>query len=179
LTSTYNVNTYGDAALGLGSLIKGGITALGKADDISFFGATNSGEAFLNANSANARVLLREDLASQAGVPRNISDVWGTSLDDIGRSLEMDGATFTYGKRATSNAESLKVSGHPEISEVVAHPGGGQHVGPYYKFDMKDGSQIKIIDPSNYRPKTILDKTTFYNQQGEQIKLINGKWVNQ
>ncbi len=38
---------------------------------------------------------MREDLARQAGIPRSIETVWGSSLDDLKASYEMDGWTIT------------------------------------------------------------------------------------
>ena len=68
----------------------------------------------MTANSANARVLLREDLASQAGIHRNIvenpSSVWGSSLDDLKYSLTMDGATVeNVAAKGSGNAQVFNV----------------------------------------------------------------------
>ncbi|RYE37489.1 MAG: hypothetical protein EOP48_28635 [Sphingobacteriales bacterium] len=138
---------------------------------------SQSDATLLNPKSSNARVFLREDLARQAGIPRNINEVWGASLEDLRKSFEMDNVKLTYFKKADSDAESYILTGHPDVKSVVVHPGGGVHSGKYYKFEMNDGSKIKIIDPSTYNPRTIQENTTFYNQTGQKIIHENYTWV--
>ncbi|MBI6711053.1 hypothetical protein YA0599_22830 [Pseudomonas syringae] len=53
---------------------------------------------------------MREDLAAQAGIPRDIagnpSIVWGKSIDYIKQSLTMDGATLTPKVKASSSGNA-------------------------------------------------------------------------
>lgn len=117
------------------------------------------------ATSATTRVGLREDLAGQAGIPRNIvenpSSIWGGSIDDIKQSFTMGGATATLSTKASSsgNAQVYKVDGSATgIKEIQYSPstvdGVNQstHIGEYYKITYGGGSKIKIVDPSTYRP---------------------------
>jgi hypothetical protein len=135
---------------------------------------------------------LREDLAAQSGIPREIKDVWGTSIDDLKQSFKMDGATITpISPRASSsgNAQIFKVEGSADVAQIQYSPATtdplATHQGQYYKITFTDDSQAKIIDPNTYKVQfggagntPTLDKNTiFYNPQGKQINFINGKWV--
>ena len=60
---------------------------------------------------------------------------------------------------------------------MIVHPGDGTHGGAYYKFDMIDGTEIKVIDPLQYVSGTINKNTIFYNQSGQRIIKVNGYWV--
>ncbi len=129
----------------------------------------------VNPMSANSRVILREQLAAQAGVPRKLEEFWGASLDDIKRAFEMDGAvlTTTSGK----HGEGFKLGGHELVEQVYKSNGGSRHGGPYIKFDMKDGSQIKIMEPSNYLPGTIQPGQRFYDRNLTEYIRVNSAWV--
>lgn len=143
------------------------------------------------ASLATARVGLRENLAGQAGIPRNIveapANIWGKSIDSIERSFKMDGATLVRipPKAGTSgNAKVYRVDGGATgIKEIQYSPSTANalekstHVGEYYKITYFDGSKAKVIDPLGYRPKfrgpgdPIYDKNTIYlNPQGLKVK---------
>lgn len=145
-------------------------------------GASNTGPA----SSAANRVGLRESLALEAGIPRNIaqnpSGVWGSSLDDLKQSFSMDGATVTTkAPRASSsgNAQIFTVENSATgIKEVQFSPASdvNTHLGQYYKLTSADGSKIKIIDPIKYTPSfkpngmPLYDKNTVYlNPQGQHV----------
>lgn len=130
------------------------------------------------ANAATG-ALLREDLARQAGIPRSIETVWGSSLDDLKASYEMDGWTITdKAPRASSSGNSqiftidAPQGGGPVVNQVQYSPAStaSEHAGQYYKFSYSDGATVKVIDPATYRvtgwPET---NTTFYNQAGNKI----------
>lgn len=77
---------------------------------------------------------MRNDLAVQAGIPRSLDKVWGSSIDYLVQAYKMDGAKLVPkpDKPGTSgNAKAFTVEGHPEIKEVQYHPGGGQHDAEY------------------------------------------------
>ncbi|MDU9393746.1 hypothetical protein [Pseudomonas sp. zfem002] len=119
------------------------------------------------ANSMAARIGLREDLAAQAGIPRNMveapSNIWGKSIDDIQQSFKMDGAKLTYvppKPGSSKNAQVYKVEGGATgIKEIQYGPSTvgkdvkSTHVGEYYKVTYTDGSKAKVVDPLTYRPK--------------------------
>ncbi|WP_152225892.1 hypothetical protein [Pseudomonas sp. SCB32] len=152
------------------------------------------------ANSMAARIGLREDLAAQAGIPRNMvespANIWGKSVDDIQQSFKMDGAKLTYvpPKTGTSgNAQVYKVEGGTTgIKEIQYSPStvSGDvksiHVGEYYKVTYVDGSKAKVIDPLTYRPTfqgpstPIYDANTVYlNLQGQKVLLnpVANTWI--
>ena len=53
------------------------------------------------------------------------------------------------------------MKGHPEISQVQIHPGGGRHGGSYYKISTTTQGTIKVVDSSTYKPSV-----------GEKAKII-------
>ncbi|WP_439870493.1 two-partner secretion domain-containing protein [Pseudomonas syringae] len=140
------------------------------------------------ATSPLARDGLREDLAAQAGIPRDIagnpSSLWGKSIDDIKQSLTMDGATLTPKLKASSsgNAQVYTVEGSTTgIKEIQYSPSTigdnvlSTHKGEYYKLTYADGSKVKVVDPVAYRPtfssgSPIYDANTKYlNPQGQKV----------
>lgn len=149
------------------------------------------------ASSALARVGLREDLAAEAGIPRNIGEkpanVWGASLEDLKQSFKMDGEEVAdKPARASSsgNAQIFTVKDNPYgIREVQFSPESdvSSHGAQYYKITYADGSKVKIIDPnSNYKlsfdnkGQPIYDKNTSYlNPEGKEIIFDpkTNKWV--
>ena len=165
-------------------------TGKAAANDADFGGAKATGAAEVPATSAIARVGLRDDLAAQAGIPRNIaelpSSMWGKSIDDIKQSLMLDGASLTPKPplAGTSGKEQVfNVEGHPTIKEVEFHPGGGTHGdSPYYKLvtTEKIGAkniEIRVIDPSpDFRPGTITRYQQYYDAQGNPLKYEGGEW---
>lgn len=100
---------------------KTGFVDTGKAaaNDADFGGAKATGAAEVPATSAIARVGLRDDLAAQAGIPRNIaelpSSMWGRSIDDIKQSLMLDGASLT------PKPPLAGTSGKAQVFNVVGH----------------------------------------------------------
>ncbi|MCR8931695.1 MULTISPECIES: two-partner secretion domain-containing protein [unclassified Pseudomonas] len=151
------------------------------------------------ATSAISRVGLKEDLAGQAGIPRdmigNPSSVWGRSIDDIKQSLTMDGATATLSTKSktSGNAQVYEISGSATgIKEIQYSPSTvdsvnkSTHIGEYYRITYSDNTSVKVVDPDTYRPQfkgpnePIYDKDTlFMNPQGQEV-LFNpatNKWV--
>ncbi|AMO95564.1 hypothetical protein CFter6_2898 [Collimonas fungivorans] len=156
----------------------GGLMGVGRAQT----GASSTGPA----TSAANRVGLRESLAMDAGIPRNIAEnpsgVWGSSLDDLKQSFVMDGATVTTKTphaSSSGNAQIFTVENSATgIKEVQFSPASdvSTHTGQYYKLTNTDGSKIKIVDPNSYAPSfkpngmPLYDKNTVYlNPQGQQV----------
>lgn len=125
---------------------------------------------------------MRNDLAVQAGIPRKLDKVWGSSIDDLAQAYKMDGATLVPkpSKTGTSGkAQAFTVEGHPTIKEVQYHPGGGRHDGEYYKFTYKDGTEVRVIDSSTgFKPGTITSYQQYYDKQGSRLKYEAGEWKN-
>ena len=138
------------------------------------------------ATSLVSRAGLREDLAAQANIPRNIvenpSGIWGSSIDQLKQSFEMDGATVTpISPRSSSSgfAEVFNVDNSATgIKQIERHPGGGAHGDAlYYKIVKSDGSEIRIIDTSKtFNPGTITSKQTYLNSIGQKLKYENSAW---
>ncbi|OCT20845.1 hypothetical protein A6E19_08405 [Pseudomonas putida] len=179
----------GMATLGIPA-IKGGAGPVVVADSKVAGGAKATGAAEVPATSAIARVGLRDDLAAQAGIPRNIaespSSMWGKSIDDIKQSLTLDGASVTPKAPlagTSGKAQVFSVEGHPAIKEVEFHPGGGTHGdSPYYKIisTAKIGNkniEIRVIDPSpDFSPGTITRYQQYYDTHGNRLKYEGGEW---
>lgn len=183
----------------VGAVQSAAISALFGAAAGKYFGGKVGGELVggakatateVPATSAIARVGLRDDLAAQAGIPRNIaespSSMWGKSIDDIKQSLTLDGASLTPKAPlagTSGKAQVFNVEGHPTIKEVEFHPGGGTHGdSPYYKLVSveKVGNkniEIRVIDPSpDFSPGTITRYQQYYDTQGNRLKYEGGEW---
>lgn len=102
---------------------------------------------------------MREDLASQAGIPRNIvenpSSVWGSSLDDLKYSFTMDGATVeNVAAKGSGNAQVFNVKGSATVIKQVQYSPStvdsppslqSDHIGEYYKLTFNGDSKIKLL----------------------------------
>ncbi len=147
-------------------------------------GVYNPNTYGIPATSAHARVYLRENYAALAGIPRRIDQIWGSSIDDLARSFQMDGATVTLkAPRGSSSrkAKIYKVEGRPFVKEIQKHPGGATHgKGEYYKITYKDDVEIRIIDPnSGFNPLAIKEgKQFYYDNHGHPIDYdsVNKRW---
>ncbi|NWE72510.1 DUF637 domain-containing protein [Pseudomonas gingeri] len=150
------------------------------------------------ASSSLSREGMREFLAAEAAIPRNIVEVpwsvWGSSVDNLKMSFTMDGAMTAPSVRGSSsgNAQVFDVIGSATgIVKVQYSPSTvgkevrSDHVGEYYKITYKDGSKVKVVDPYEYRPtfkngEPIYDKNTiYYNPQGKKVVFESSKnlWV--
>ncbi|KPA91277.1 filamentous hemagglutinin family N-terminal domain [Pseudomonas asplenii] len=152
------------------------------------------------ATSAVAGAGLREDLAAQAGLPRdmvgNPSSVWGKTIEQIKQALTMDGANATVSikKNTSGNAQVYEIEGSATgIVKIQYSPSTmgrdvprSLHTGEYYKLTYKDGSEVKVIDPVGYRPKfygpdrpIIESHVTYLNPAGQEVKFIpkTNTWV--
>ncbi|VEG12946.1 Possible hemagglutinin (DUF637) [Moraxella cuniculi] len=128
----------------------------------------------------------REDLARQAGIPRDIinnpTSIWGKAADQIKQSLEMDGAVVTkkpHRARSSGNGQVYEVKGGSSgIGEFEYHAGGGVHGAPYYKIVKNDGTIVKIIEKnSGYKPGTITRNQIYLNPQGQRLIYKGEKWM--
>lgn len=116
----------------------------------------------------------------QAGIPRSLDKVWGSSIEDLVQAYKMDGAKLVPKppKPGTSgNAQAFTVEGHPAIKEVQYHSGGGRHDAEYYKFTYKDGTEVRVIDSSaGFKPGKITKYQQYYDKQGNRLKYEAGQW---
>lgn len=127
---------------------------------------------------------LKNDLADQAGIPNNIDllkpdNIWGLKGQDLLTHYSLKGYSprLRPPRAGTSGkAQVIELEGHPEILRVQYHPGGGVHGGSYIKYTMRNGSEVKVIDPSTYIPRSIGNKTQFYNQNGDSLIYDKGVW---
>lgn len=93
-----------------------------------------------------------------------VDDVVGNPRSVAGRSAEDIAAQFTAaGYRATvqqstkkgtsGNAVQVRVEGHPEITNIQVHPGGGRHTpegSPYWKISTSTTGKTWVI-PGDFR----------------------------
>ncbi len=132
---------------------------------------------------------LKEQLAQQAGIPRDIvnnpASLSGKTVDQIKQSFEMDGAVLELSKANSKQsgkaiAYNVKQSASG-IKQVQYHPGNGIHEGDqYYKIVKTDGTEIRIFDPvkdKDFKPGTITSKQIYMNQQGQVLQYTtNSGW---
>ncbi|TCQ95032.1 hypothetical protein [Neorhizobium sp. JUb45] len=131
------------------------------------------------ASSIVAQDLLRNELAIRSGIPRNISQVAGSSFEDLATSYRLDGATVTRGTptaSSTAGIEILNIQNHKLVKQVEIHPGGGSHdSGKYYKFTYHDGTTVRVIDTSQrFIPGQIFDNQHYYDFAGNPITYVKG-----
>lgn len=90
--------------------------------------------------------------------------IWGRSTDDIAKDFKAAGyqVNVRQSSRGSGQAVIIEVKGHPEISQIQYHPGGGRHGGSYYKVSTTTQGTMKVVDPSTYKPT-----------QGEKATIIN------
>lgn len=187
----FGAATAGGAALGVGGFGSLGLKEVAATADAAAarnvetvtggaLGAKGTGAADIPATSSIARDGLRNDLAMQAGIPRSLDKVWGSSIDDLAQAYRMDGAKLVPKppKPETSgNAQAFTVEGHPTIKEVQYHSGGGRHDAEYYKFTYRDGTEVRVIDSgSGFKPGTITKYQQYYDKQGNRLKYDAGQW---
>lgn len=81
--------------------------------------------------------------------------LWGKSAGDIQKIFTDAGfdAAVSQSKRKGSSklAKVVKIKGHPEIQQIMVHPGGGRHIGAYYKISTSTKGKIKVVDPKTYK----------------------------
>jgi RHS repeat-associated protein len=89
--------------------------------------------------------------------------IWGRSIDEIVKDFTNAGykVNVRQSSRGSGQAVIIEVKGHPEISQIQIHPGGGRHGGSYYKISTTTQGTIKVVDSSTYKPST-----------GEKAKII-------
>lgn len=92
----------------------------------------------------------------------------GRSTDDIAKDFQAAGYQVNVRQsiRGSGQAVIIEVKGHPEISQIQIHPGGGRHGGSYYKVSTTTQGTIKVVDPKTYKPSAG-EKATIINKPKE------------
>lgn len=94
--------------------------------------------------------------------------IWGRSADDIVKDFQAAGyqVNIRQSTRGSGQAVIIEVKGHPEISQIQYHPGGGRHGGGYYKVSTTMQGTMKVVDPITYKP-TQGEKATIISKSRE------------
>ncbi|WP_338046644.1 RHS repeat-associated core domain-containing protein [Polyangium spumosum] len=85
---------------------------------------------------------------------KNPKSIWGKSADEIADELRKAGykVKVEQSTRGSKLSQQIRVEGHPEITNIEVHPGGGRHGGSYYKISTSTQGKIKVVDPKTYIP---------------------------
>lgn len=80
--------------------------------------------------------------------------LWGRSAKEIAAAFTEAGygATVRQSTRGSARAQIIQVSGHPQITQIQVHPGGGRHGGAYYKISTNTEGKVKVVNPDTYKP---------------------------
>lgn len=80
--------------------------------------------------------------------------IWGKSVESIAQEFQAAGYQVKVRKSNSVSQLStiIEVKGHPSITQVQIHPGGGRHDGAYYKVSTTTQGTVKVVDPSTYKP---------------------------
>jgi len=99
-------------------------------------------------------------------VLNNPKSLWGKTPNQIASAFENAGykANIKQSVKGSGKAVIIEVN-HPKITRIQVHPGGGRHVGSYYKISTNNIGKVKVVDPKTYKhtpgEKTkIIDKNT-------------------
>ena len=96
---------------------------------------------------------------------QSIKNIWGMSAEEVSAHFEQLGykTTILKSTRGSELATKVTIEGHPQITQILIHPGGGRHVGAYYKISTTTQGKIKVVDPETYVP-TPNDKAKIINK---------------
>ncbi|WP_437296215.1 DUF6531 domain-containing protein [Sorangium sp. So ce426] len=89
-----------------------------------------------------------------ANLLKDPKSIWGKSSQEIADVFGRAGykATIEPSTKGSKLSTQIRISGHPEISNIQVHPGGGRHEGAYYKISTSTQGKIKVVDPDSYVP---------------------------
>ncbi|MEQ1506253.1 MAG: RHS repeat-associated core domain-containing protein, partial [Myxococcota bacterium] len=104
-------------------------------------------------------------VVSEGGVPvvglfdveavvKDPTALWGLSSVEVATTFTGAGyaASVRQSTRGSGLAEIVMIEGHPEISQIQVHPGGGRHGGAYVKVSSSTQGVLKVVDPDTYVP---------------------------
>jgi hypothetical protein len=85
---------------------------------------------------------------------KNPKAIWGKNADEIAKEFEKAGykVKIEPSTKGSKRSTQVRVEGHPEITNIEVHPGGGRHGGAYYKISTSTQGKIKVVDPKTYIP---------------------------
>jgi hypothetical protein len=85
---------------------------------------------------------------------KNPKSIWGKDANEIAREFEKAGYKVMVepSTKGSMRSTQVRVEGHPEITNIEIHPGGGRHGGAYYKISTSTQGKIKVVDPKTYIP---------------------------
>jgi hypothetical protein len=91
------------------------------------------------------------DVGSIVSNPRAL---WGRSAGEIAEAFNEAGydATVRQSTRGSGRAQIVEIEGHPQVSQIQVHPGGGRHGGSYVKISTSTQGILKVVDETTYRP---------------------------
>jgi RHS repeat-associated protein len=133
--------------------------------------------------------LLKWQLANDAGIPSYIDfakpdNVAGLSYENLMQHYQLRGFEVVPKVARSSSsgkAKIFQVPNHPDIQEVQYHPGGKTHGDtPYYKFTLRDKSEIRIVpEPDKFYPGTISPRQKYFNAKGQEMTYDYSKseWI--
>ena len=115
-----------------------------------------------NVSTSSVKVNIANDFI------KNPQSIWGKSADDIAKDFQAAGyqVNVRQSSRGSGQAVIIEVKGHPEISQVQIHPGGGRHGGSYYKVSTTTQGTVKVVDSNTYKPSAG-EKATIINKPKE------------
>ncbi|QNP20854.1 hypothetical protein [Providencia rettgeri] len=143
--------------IGIGGAVPGaGISVAGTK------GSGNKGIVLKQPNPSNVKPDNSVNIATN--FTKTPQAIWGRSTDDIAKDFKAAGyqVNVRQSSRGSGQAVIIEVKGHPEISQIQYHSGGGRHGGSYYKVSTTTQGTMKVVDPSTYKPT-----------QGEKATIIN------
>ncbi|XKM14526.1 VENN motif pre-toxin domain-containing protein [Orbaceae bacterium ac157xtp] len=117
-----------------------------QATDVKVIGAVEA-EKGMTSPTSPVKVSIANDFT------KSPQAIWGRSADDIAKDFQAAGyqVNIRQSSRGSGQAVIVEVIGHPEISQIQVHPGGGRHGGSYYKISTTTQGTIKVVDPITYK----------------------------
>jgi len=107
------------------------------------------GASMMRANAIAASAFSAKDVLT---APEKI---WGLTASQVASEFSSAGysAEIVQSTRGSGLARIIRIKGHPSISQIQVHPGGGRHLGAYYKISTTDQGIIKVVDKLTYAPE--------------------------
>lgn len=80
--------------------------------------------------------------------------VHGKSADEIAKEFKDAGfdTNVRDSTKGSKKATIVEIKGHPEITQIQVHPGGGRHEGAYTKISTSTKGIIKVVNSKTYKP---------------------------
>ncbi len=83
---------------------------------------------------------------------KNPKSIWGRSANEIAAEFNRAGykATIQKSTKGSKLSIQIRIQGHPQITNIQVHPGGGRHGGAYYKISTSTQGKIKVVERQTY-----------------------------